>query len=78
MDRKAKNQSVKSLMLKAGKRTYFFDVKVASNNSKYLKITESSFEGEGLVRRYNSFLLFPDQVTNFQQRLTESVGYLVQ
>ncbi len=63
-------------MLKTGKRTYFFDVKLASNNKKYLKITESTFEGEGKERRYNSFLLFPDQVQNFQARLSEVSGDL--
>jgi hypothetical protein len=77
MDQKTINsKAVKSLMLKSGKRTYFFDVKVSANNNKYLKITESTFEGEGKERRYNSFLLFPDQVTNFQQRLTEIAGEL--
>lgn len=58
-------------MLRAGKKTYFFDVRLASNNKKYLKITESSFEGEGKERRYNSFLLWPENVIDFQQRLTE-------
>lgn len=64
-------------MLRAGKRTFFFDVKVASNSKKYLKITESSFEGEGKERRYNSFLLWPENLTDFQQRLTEVSSVLV-
>ncbi len=77
MDQKTSgSKSVKSLMLKAGKRTYFFDVKLSANNKKYLKITESAFEGEGKERKYNSFLLFPDQVAPFQQRLNESLGFL--
>lgn len=63
-------------MLRSGKRTYFFDVKQTANDKKYLKITESTFEGEGKDRRYNSFLLFPDQIQNFQQRLTEISGDL--
>lgn len=75
MDKSIK-QTVKSSMLRAGKRTFFFDVKLASNNKKYLKITESSFEGEGKERRYNSFLLFPEQVVDFQQRLTEISTFL--
>lgn len=79
MDQKTSNsKSLKSLMLRSGKRTYFFDIKLSATNKKYLKITESSFEGEGKPRRYNSFLLFPDQTQNFQQRLTESIGYLDQ
>ncbi len=69
--KKNSSKTLNSSMLKSGKRTYFFDVKLSANNKKYLKITESTFEGEGKERRYNSFLLFPDQVGNFQQRLTE-------
>jgi len=63
-------------MLRAGKRTYFFNVKVASNNKKYLTITESTFEGEGKERRYNSFLMFPESLVDFQQRLTEIREFL--
>lgn len=77
MDKSIK-QTVKSAMLRAGKRTFFFDVKVASNNKKYLKITESAFEGEGKERRYNSFLLFPENLVDFQQRLTEVSNFLAQ
>lgn len=67
---------VKTSMLKCGKRTYFFDVNLASNNKKYLKITESKFEGEGQERKRNSFLLFPEDAVNFQSRLNEIVEHL--
>lgn len=69
-------KSVKTSMLKCGKRTYFFDVNLASNNKKYLKITESKFEGEGQERKRNSFLLFPEDAVNFQSRLNEIVEHL--
>ena len=75
---KSNKQTVKSSMLRAGKRTFFFDVRLASNNKKYLKITESAFEGEGKDRRYNSFLLFPENVVDFQQRLTEVSNFMAQ
>ena len=68
---KSVKPTVKSSMLRAGKRTYFFNVRVASNNKKYLTITESKFEGEDKERKYNSFLLWPENVLDFQQRLTE-------
>lgn len=70
------NKAINTQILKTGKRTYFFDVKQASNNRKYLRITESTFEGEGKDRKYNSFLLFPEQVAEFQQKLAESVNHL--
>jgi len=75
---KSQNSTVQSSMLKAGKRTFFFDVKLASNSKKYLKITESTFEGEGKERRYNSFLIFPENLVDFQQRLTEVSKILAQ
>lgn len=65
-------------MLRAGKRTFFFDVKVASNNKKYLKITESAYEGEGKERRYNSFLLWPENIVDFKKNLTEVSNFMTQ
>lgn len=69
---------VKSSILKCGKRTYFFDVNLASNNKRYLKITESRFVEEGTDRKRNSFVLFGDDVQNFQARLAEAIGYVNQ
>ena len=67
---------VKSSILKMGRQTVFFDVNIASNNRKYLKISESHFTGSGDERRRSSFVLFPEQVMDFQTRLGEIVGEL--
>jgi len=67
---------VESSILKCGKRTFFFDVNLASNNKKYLKITESAFVGENRERKRNTFLLFAEDVQNFQERLNEIAGHL--
>ena len=75
---KSKKETVKSSMLRAGKRTYFFNIKLASNNKKYVTITESTFEGEGKERRYNSFLLWPENIVDFQKNLTEVSNFMVQ
>lgn len=69
---------VQSSSLKCGKRTFFFDVNLASNNKRYLKITESRFVEEGQDRKRNSFILFPEDVLNFKQRVEEISGYLAQ
>ena len=72
-----KNKSkINSSTLKAGKRTFFFDVNVASNDTKYLRITESRFVEEGKDRIRNSVVLFPEDVAGFQDILKESIGYL--
>lgn len=52
-------------ILKCGKRTYFFDVRAASNGNEYLKVTESQFVKEGEERRRNSFIFFKDDITRF-------------
>lgn len=67
---------VKSSMLRAGSRTYFFDINVASNNKKYLRVTESRFVEEGKDRIRNSVVLFPEDVQDFQKNLKEMLGYL--
>ena len=69
-------KSDKSSNFRAGKRTYFFDLHTASNDKKYIRITESQFVEEGKDRVRNSFLLFPDDMDNFQKNLKEMVGYL--
>ncbi len=61
----AKKQNKNSQILKCGKRTYFFDVKEASNGNKYLKISESAFIKEGEPRKRNTFILFKDNVKEF-------------
>lgn len=66
-----KKQSIKSSVLKSGRRTFFFDVNLASNDKRYLKITESRFiDDEGNKQRI-SFVLFPEDLQNFQSRLDE-------
>lgn len=69
---------VKSSTLKCGKRTFFFDVNLASNNKRYLKITESRFVNDSGDRKRNSFILFPQDLLNFQQRVEEIKGYLAE
>jgi len=67
---------VKSSMIKLGAKTIFFDVNVASNDKKYLKITASRFVGEGKERIRNSFVLFAEDVGDFQKSLKEIISYL--
>lgn len=72
----SKASKVKSSMLRAGSRTYFFDVNVASNNKKYLRVTESRFVEEGKDRIRNSVVLFPEDIQEFQKNFKEMISYL--
>ena len=65
----SKKSSVKSSKFSQGARTFFFDVNVASNNAKYLKITESRFTGEGKDRVRSSVVLFPENIQDFQKKV---------
>ena len=73
---KGTSTRVKSSHVRFGARTYFFDVLSGLNDKKYLKITESKFMGEGKERKYNSFLLMPENLTDFQKNLAEMAGSL--
>lgn len=59
-----------SASLKAGSKTYFFDVKAAKNGNKYVTVTESSINKEGLKFR-NTVTVFSDKLQPFSQMLAE-------
>jgi len=73
---KGTSNRLKSSHVRFGARTYFFDVLAGANQKKFLKITESKFMGEGKERMYNSFLLMPENLTDFQKNLAEMAGML--
>ena len=68
MENKAKH----SEMLRASGRTYFFDLKEASNGNPYLTVTESrkNKEGEFLSNRV---MIFKEDFDNFREKLSEMV-----
>ncbi len=77
MDAKDRSKNtVKSVNFRIGNRTFFFDVNVASNERKYLKVTESRFMGEGQDRVRSSVVLFPEDAKDFQDNLKDIIGYL--
>lgn len=72
----AVKSSIKSSKFRNGAKTFFFDVNLASNDKKYLRITESRYVGEGESRIRNSMILFPENVKDFQKNLQEMISYL--
>ncbi len=69
--------SLFSKTLKAGKKTYFIDVREARNNSKYITIAETkpSKQGDGTYAK-NSIAVFSDQVESFRGALDEAIRFL--
>ncbi len=68
-----KSKTLESSHIRFGRRTYFFDVKLSIDNKRFLKITESKFIEEGKDRQYNTFILFPENIPEFQKLLQEAV-----
>ena len=67
-----------SEILKAGAKTYFFDLKMTKDDKPYLLITESRFSGEEGERERNTIVIFPEQaeefgnlVSSFTKKITE-------
>ena len=66
-----------SLQVKAGGRTYFFDLKETKDGKPFLVITESRFKGEGEERERNTIMVFPENAGEFADavsRMTAKLG----
>lgn len=74
------SRDVYSKSLRAGKRTYFFDVKKTKNNEKYLVITESKKQfneqsGEFDYDKHKIFL-YKEDYDKFANMLENMIEYI--
>jgi len=72
-------QEIHSKVIRAGKRTYFFDVKSTRNNEYYLTITESKkrFGDNGkFTYEKHKIFLYQEDFEKFMESLNEVVGYI--
>ena len=75
------SDDVYSKPVRAGKRTYFFDVKATKNNDYYLTITESKrkIEKDGrFTYDKHKIFLYKEDFEKFAQGLEEVVSYIKQ
>jgi len=73
------NQDIHSKVVRAGKRTYFFDVKSTRNEEFYLTITESKkqFEDNGNFHfEKHKIFLYKEDFEKFAECLQEIIGYI--
>lgn len=72
------NQEVYSKRVKAGKRTYFFDVKATRANDYYLTITESKKQYEDNGHRYekHKIFLYKEDLNKFLEALHSTVEHI--
>lgn len=67
-----------SAKVKAGKRTYFFDVKSTRSNDFYLTITESKkrFKEDGFTYEKHKIFLYKEDFNKFMDALTSTVNHV--
>lgn len=75
MEQKTQQEVVSSQTLKAGGKTYFFDVKKAKNGNNYLTISETWKKPDGEAVR-NRLMLFSDYIGEFSAALAEAEKFL--
>lgn len=77
---KESNQEVYTQVVKAGKRTYFIDVKSTKSQDHYITITESkkiTQNGKELFQKHKIFL-YKEDFEKFLQTLTEVMDKAVE
>jgi hypothetical protein len=67
-----------SKRVRAGKRTYFFDVKATRSNDYYLTITESKrkFKEDGFYYEKHKIFLYKEDFDKFIDALQETVSFV--
>ena len=67
-----------SQRVRAGKRTYFFDVKATRSNDYYLTITESKrkFKDEGFSYEKHKIFLYKEDFAKFIDALQETIDHV--
>ncbi len=71
-----KNGEVYSKIVRAGKRTYFFDVKATKGNDLYLTVTESKktyIDGRDAYQKHKLFL-YKEDFDKFQEGLADALN----
>lgn len=67
-------------IIKAGKRTYFFDVKLTKSGEKYLTITESKRrydeEQDKFIYEKHKIFLYREDFENFIQGLSGAIAFI--
>ena len=67
-----------SKRVRAGKRTYFFDVKATRSNDYYLTITESKrkYKDDGFTYEKHKIFLYKEAFNKFLDALTQTVDHV--
>lgn len=74
------NNEIYSQKVKAGKRTYFFDVKATRANDYYLTITESrkKFNEDGHTYEKHKIFLYKEDLNKFLEAMNSTTAHIKQ
>jgi hypothetical protein len=72
------SDEIYSKRVRAGKRTYFFDVKSTRSNDYYLTITESKrrYKDEGFFYEKHKIFLYKEDFHKFLEALQETISHV--
>ena len=80
MEENKENEKVElySKRVRAGKRTYFFDVKSTRGNDYYLTITESKrrYKEDGFVYEKHKIFLYKEDFEKFLEAIKETIDHV--
>lgn len=80
MDENKAQEEIYSKVVRAGKRTYFFDVRATRAEDYYLTITESkkffNDDGSSHYKKHKIFL-YKEDFEKFKDAFSEVIGYIV-
>jgi hypothetical protein len=65
------SNAIYSTMIRAGRTTYFVDVREAKNGNKYLQISESRIDADDKKSR-STIRIFTDSIEQFKQAINEA------
>jgi len=75
-----KNEDIFSKVIRAGRRTYFFDVRSTKADDYYLTITESkkftNDDGSFFYRKHKIYL-YKEDFENFKEALDETTNFII-
>lgn len=66
------NNAIYSTMVRAGKTSYFIDVKEAKNGNRYIMISETRLDGD--EKKRTSIRVFGDTIEQFRQAIEEAAA----
>ncbi|MFT4735907.1 MAG: hypothetical protein ACI8QD_001212 [Cyclobacteriaceae bacterium] len=71
-------EEIYSERVRAGKRTYFFDVKSTRSNDYYITITESKRrpKGDGFVYEKHKIFLYKEDFNKFMEAMNSTVNHV--